>query len=87
MTTITVCIGSSCHLKSSYDVVNKFQRLIKENNLENSVTIKASFCLGSCIQAVCVKINDGPINSVNRENLESFFKKNILGKLEFNLSE
>lgn len=87
MTTITVCIGSSCHLKSSYDVVNGFLRLVKENHLENSITIKASFCLGSCTQAVCVKINDGPINSVNRENIDSFFNKNILGKLEFNLSE
>lgn len=80
MTTITVCIGSSCHLKSSYDVVNVFQRLIKENNLENKVTIKASFCFGSCTQAVCVKINDGPINSVNKENSQSFFNENILKK-------
>lgn len=78
MTTITVCIGSSCHLKSSYDVINEFQRLIKENNLENRVTIKASFCFGNCTQAVCVKINDGPINSVNKDNIQSFFNENIL---------
>ncbi len=78
MTTITVCIGSSCHLKSSYDVINEFQRLIKENNLENRVTIKASFCFGNCTQAVCVKVNDGPINSVNKDNIQSFFNENIL---------
>lgn len=78
MTTVTVCIGSSCHLKSSYDIVNGFQRLVKENNLESKVTIKASFCFGNCTQAVCVKIDDGPVNSVNKENLQSFFDENIL---------
>lgn len=80
MTTITVCIGSSCHLKSSYDVVNEFQRLIKENSLEGRVTIKASFCFGKCTQAVCVKIDDGDISSVNKENIESFFEENVLKK-------
>lgn len=80
MTTITVCIGSSCHLKSSYDVVNEFQRLIKENNLVDKVTIKASFCFGNCTKAVCIKIDDGSIESVNKENAQSFFNENILKK-------
>lgn len=80
MITITVCIGSSCHLKSSYDVVNEFQRLIKENNLGDKVTIKASFCFGNCTKAVCVKIDDGSIESVSKENAQSFFNENILKK-------
>jgi NADH:ubiquinone oxidoreductase subunit E len=82
MTTITVCIGSSCHLKGSYDIVSELQRLIADNNLENEVEIKASFCLGNCINGVCVKLNespDSPIFSVNKENIEGFFKEHILG--------
>ncbi len=81
MTTITVCIGSSCHLKSSYDIVNEFQRLIHEHNLENEVIIKASFCFGNCTHAVCVKIDDGAINSVNKDNIQGFFYENILKNL------
>lgn len=80
MTTITVCIGSSCHLKSSYDIVNGFQRLIHEHNLDKMVTLKASFCFGKCTQAVCVKIDDGEINSVNKKNMEDFFNENVLKK-------
>lgn len=80
MTRITVCIGSSCHLKSSYDVINEFQRLITENNLEDKVNINASFCFGNCTQAVCVKIDDGAVNSVNKENAQIFFEKNILNR-------
>lgn len=78
MSTITVCIGSSCHLKGSYDIVAELQKLIAEKGLESEVEIKASFCLGNCINGVCVKVNDSPIISVNKDNIESFFNEFIL---------
>lgn len=80
MTTITVCIGSSCHLKGSYDIVSELQKLIADKGLEKNVEIKASFCLGNCINGVCVKVNDGPIISVNKDNVESFFHEYIVKK-------
>ena len=33
MIKISVCIGSSCHLKGSYNVINGFQHVIEKNNL------------------------------------------------------
>lgn len=81
MTTITICIGSSCHLKCSYDVVGELQRLIKQNDLEDKVTLKASFCLGHCINAVSVIVNDGPVMSVSKENINSFFNEYVIGDL------
>lgn len=78
LVTITVCIGSSCHLKGSYDVVSGFQRLIKENNLEDEIVLKAAFCLGECTSAVSVKVNDGKVLSVNKTNIDSFFDEFIL---------
>ena len=81
MITITVCIGSSCHLKGSYNVVNELQTLIKQNNLENQVSIVASFCLGNCTKGVCVKVNDGPVLSVDKENINAFFNEHITDKL------
>lgn len=76
--TITVCIGSSCHLKGSYDVVNELQSLIAKNNLVDKVNIEASFCLGNCTKAVSVKVNDGPIVSVSKETVNNFFDEYIL---------
>lgn len=76
--TITVCIGSSCHLKGSYDVVTELQKLIKDNNLENKVSIKASFCLGNCTKAVSVKVNDGDVLSVSKETVSEFFNESVL---------
>jgi len=78
MKTIFVCIGSSCHLKGSYDVVQALQELIEISKLESSVSIKASFCLGECTKGVSVKINDGPIIGVNRDNVTEFFDNYII---------
>lgn len=82
MLKITVCIGSSCHLKGSYDVVSELQKLIKDNNLESKVNVQASFCLGHCTGAVSVKINNDPVMSVNPQNISSFFDENILNKVK-----
>lgn len=76
--TITVCIGSSCHLKGSYDVVNELQSLVAKNDLVDKVSIEASFCLGNCTKAVSVKVNDGPIVSVSMENINDFFNEYVL---------
>lgn len=45
---IYVCIGSSCHLKGSYNIINAFKELIAEYKLEDQVSLNASFCLGHC---------------------------------------
>jgi NADH:ubiquinone oxidoreductase subunit E len=79
--TITVCIGSSCHLKCSYDIVGELQNLIKQNNIEDKVTVKASFCLGNCTKAVSVTVNDSAVISVSKENVNSFFNEYVLEKL------
>jgi NADH:ubiquinone oxidoreductase subunit E len=77
MQEIFVCVGSACHLKGSYDVIDFFKRWVKENNLQNDFTIKASFCLGHCTDAVSVKVDDN-IYSVSPENVEAFIQNNLL---------
>jgi NADH:ubiquinone oxidoreductase subunit E len=72
MITIQVCIGSACHLKGSYSVINKLQSIIKEKNLDSQIIIKAAFCLGECTKAVSVKVNDNSIQSLDEAGVESF---------------
>ena len=43
---ITVCIGSSCHLKGSRLVVASLQKLIAENNVSDKVELGGTFCMG-----------------------------------------
>ena len=77
---VTVCIGSSCHIKGSRKVVETLQNLITESNLEDKVELGGTFCLGKCQQGVCVTVNDS-FFSVTQENVEEFFTKEVLGKV------
>ena len=43
---VTVCIGSSCHIKGSRQVVERLQQLIAENNLGDKVELSGTFCMG-----------------------------------------
>lgn len=77
---VTVCIGSSCHIKGSRQVVEQLQYLISENSLSDKVELGGTFCMGKCQQGVCVTV-DGEFHSVTPETVEAFFKENIKAKL------
>ncbi|MDR3262778.1 MAG: (2Fe-2S) ferredoxin domain-containing protein [Clostridiales bacterium] len=76
---ITVCIGSSCHLKGARQVVEQLQYLIAENNLKNDVELGGTFCMGNCQKGVCVTLDDKPF-SLTPENTKEFFQEKILKK-------
>lgn len=71
--TIQVCIGSACHLKGSYDIINKLKELTIQHHMEEQVKVKAAFCLGNCKGAVSVRFDD-KIYSIQPETAESFFQ-------------
>ncbi len=77
---VTVCIGSSCHVKGSRQVVEQLQRLIAENNLGEKVELAGTFCLGKCQQGVCVAIGED-FYSVSPDTVEEFFEKDIKAKV------
>ncbi len=78
---VTVCIGSSCHLKGSRRVVEAFQYLIAENGLKDEVELGGTFCMGNCQQGVCVTV-DGELYSVVPDEAEAFFTEYILNKVK-----
>lgn len=80
MTTITVCVGSACHLKGAYDIIAMFQKLIAASSLDDTVTLKGSYCLGKCSKGVSVKVDESGIMSVTPDCAEAFFKKYVLGE-------
>ena len=80
MLKITVCIGSSCHIKGSRKVVEQLQRLIAEHNLGDKVELGGTFCMGQCQLGVCVTVDDA-FHSVTPENVGEFFAKEILAKV------
>lgn len=74
---VTVCIGSSCHIKGSRLIVDALQKLIAKHNLGDKVELSGTFCTGNCQNGVCVTV-DGEFYSVGPESVSDFFDKNIL---------
>lgn len=77
---VTVCIGSSCHIKGSRQVVEQLQYLVKEKNLGNKVELGGTFCMGRCQEGVCVTVDD-KFHSVTPDSVKEFFAKEIEAKL------
>ena len=84
MLRITVCIGSSCHVKGSRQVVRTLQQLIADHNLEDKVTLGGTFCLSNCQKGVCVSIEtleSEEFFSVSPDTVEDFFRSNVLTRV------
>lgn len=77
---ITVCIGSSCHIKGSHKVVEQLQYLIANHQLGDKVELGGTFCMGKCQQGVCVTVND-KFFSVTPDTVNEFFEAEVLAKI------
>lgn len=78
---ILICVGSSCHLKGSHELVELFQNAIDENHLEGIVSLSGSFCTGKCNRVgVTVTVDDEIYPGITKENFKEFFNDKILKK-------
>ena len=78
---ITICIGSSCHLKGSKKVVNRLQELIAENNLSEKAELTGAFCMKRCGEDGVRVMIDDKIFSVMPENVDEFFDNEVRSKM------
>ena len=80
---IQICVGSSCHIKGSEELVDLFQDAIAKNGLEGEITLAGSFCTGRCNrEAVTVAVDDDVFTGVTPEKFEAFFEENILKRIK-----
>lgn len=82
MLIVQVCVGSSCHLKGSQDIVEMLQAAIEEHHIEDDVVLTGSFCIGQCNRVgVTIQVNDDVHVGITRENFKEFFNTHILSAL------
>ena len=80
---IQICVGSSCHLKGSPEIVELLQKAVEEYHLEDEVTLMGSFCIGKCNRiGVTVQVDDDIHVGITKENFKEFLQENVLNKLE-----
>ena len=78
MVTVTVCVGSSCHLKGAREVIERFSELLAEHNVWSEVMLQGSFCMERCGEGVNWQIDDQPITSATPEEAVETFRKRVL---------
>ncbi len=79
---IQICVGSSCHLKGSEQLVGLFQKEIGERNLEDKITLSGSFCIGRCNrEGVTVQVDNEIFTGITPVTFDRFFQTEILQKL------
>ncbi len=83
MVIVQVCVGSSCHLKGSAQIVELLQKAVAENQIESEVTLAGSFCIGKCNrEGVSIQVDDDIHTGITVENFREFFSENILKKIK-----
>ncbi len=78
---IVVCGGTGCLSSNSDQIKNRLLELIKENHLEDKVTVNQVGCFGFCSKGPFVKIfpEDTLYHGVKVEDCEEIIAKDIMG--------
>ncbi len=80
---IQICVGSSCHLKGSEEVVELFRSAIETSGYADDIALVGSFCIGKCNRlGVTVQIDDVVHTGVCRENFNDFFNEYVKKVIE-----
>lgn len=82
MVIVQICVGSSCHLKGSQEIVDLFQKAIEERALEDEIMLCGSFCIGKCNRdGVTVQVDDDVYVGVTPAGFKEFFENNVLKRI------
>lgn len=78
---MVVCGGTGCLSSDSATIISTLEKLIKENGLEDKVTVNTVGCFGFCSQGPFVKIypEDRLYRMVRVKDCERLIKEDIIG--------
>ncbi len=78
MITVTVCVGSSCHLKGAREVIERFNELLTGHDLANKVSLKGAFCMERCGEGFNWQIDDEQFSSESTGDAVRVFRQKVL---------
>ena len=82
MITVTVCVGSSWHVKGARELIKCFNEILAQENLTEKGELKGSFCLERCGKGINWMFNDEVICSPSTEEGCDMFRQKVLSFLE-----
>ena len=81
MITVTVCVGSSCHIKGAREMITRFNDFLAKEGLEDKVELKGTFCMEHCGEGINWKISDEIFSSSSVRDGAEMFQKKVLEAL------
>ncbi len=78
MSVIQICVGSSCHIKGSYRVIQTYKKLIEKYGLGDQVELKASFCMQKCTNGIAATFDGEPGENLSIQNCEAIFMEKVM---------
>ncbi|NLA06975.1 MAG: ferredoxin, partial [Firmicutes bacterium] len=78
---VSVCVGTGCYLRGSYDVLQTFTKLSDRDDIKGKINLKATFCLEHCENGVSIKVGDEVVTGVTPLNAEEIFQEQVVSKL------
>ena len=79
MLIVQICVGSSCYLKGSADIVELLEKNIEIYGLQDEIVLVGSFCMGKCNRVgVTIQVNDDVHVGITKETFKEFFEEHIL---------
>ena len=78
---ITVCVGSSCHVRGSHEILQRYGEIIARHRLKDQVTLRGSFCMERCAEGVNMDIDGEPLRAQSLKEAERIFQEKVLSKL------
>ncbi len=78
---VSVCVGTGCYTRGSYEVLARIRELAEAYGLEGSVEVTATFCLERCSEGVSVRVGDQIVTGINPDNVEELFKHKVLAQV------
>lgn len=82
MISITVCVGSSCHVRGSHQVIRMYSALLEELSLKDRIELKGSFCMERCTTGMNLQIGDEYFSIESPDEAHALFEEKVLKVLE-----
>ena len=79
---VSVCVGTSCHLRGSQKLLKSLMHHVDEQELGDQVEIQATFCMEACDRGPTVRVAGHVLNRASLETVKDLLDKARNGELE-----
>ncbi len=78
---VSICVCTACHVAGAKQLVETLKTLVRENGLEERVTLSAKFSDHDCTAKGVTVLVDDKRFVVDAKKADAFFHENILAAL------